>query len=100
MTAWAGREFAVAQGAQFPAERLLDNRDTELPMGLHLLVWWFHRINEEGYRLCEEKGDHWRARLEKATVVRMSSHRSQGESGTECSVTDWFRCIWPLPEVY
>lgn len=28
--AWAGREFAVAQGAQLPAERLLGDRDAEL----------------------------------------------------------------------
>ena len=30
MMAWAGREFAVAQDAQLPAERLLGDRDAEL----------------------------------------------------------------------
>ena len=30
MVARSGREFAVAHGAQFPAERLLGNRDAEL----------------------------------------------------------------------
>jgi hypothetical protein len=30
MVAWPGREFTVAHGAQFPAERLLGDGDAEL----------------------------------------------------------------------